>query len=842
MSSDSPEFKVLSVETTVTGTAFEGYDFVKKCATEYSLVAKDKDLPTLVNYLIFQLEEEEILTLKNTESTSYQTLKATLTPILERLHCNIVVVIGHTETCFSYIEKTGLPTLNALPTIVLVVACFSESRIGYYNTQPEMIEKNFFFFGFQNLMHLLQGEILACKSPHLATPFLDCRFEEVKEDLKVLQENLSEYNKPYANQVDLLKCCKGRYEHFKQVFYEYLSKRECVKFPTENLFEKLKTIRKEDGSLFRNVSMVGSSATISSGQLKTYIFSRSEGVPCTDEGNCSTGKTNYTTYKANLTKFDDRVKYGNEATKKLFAILDQTSRYTPEEHSQKDKEMMDVLKALPKAKALATLTHAALYRNEDAGISYHVPLFFFIFAENYKLSQQEILKNHDVPLDILLKNKYTLLLVILEHLSRRYSKPTLTEVEVYRLIKAIGRKNPKAIEVAFQTNSAITFLFNNKTCYLSLIELLFRYFPNAAPNAVWGYISKVNEHVEDKNWTLIQASKVLELFASFGKFYEATGLDTISFITAYETSMTSATTKSYKLQLEFVLLIYIYLQDTNKFPDTTLENKLSDLSLKLASTKDYMKPKMNRLIKVYKAANDFFMKGGIPMTSYRKTPELMNLLMDADLEPFEASTAAIDNVKTYFSSVQPNIQKRKDLNTATKTAAIQELVSLYKGVNSLKNEGENSLRRLQEMHRFYSQFLKNHPRENKKLPTVKILEATKKTDTLWLYEIVGIILFSLKAPKVKTVRRSKLATVANSATLQHELNNIKTRLNAHNSGTSKLHHMTVKSLRKKKNQVEQKLRNLAPPTNTAANNRGNNRENNEGNNQAGGRRTRKLRR
>lgn len=36
MSSDIPEFKVLSVETTVTGTPFEGYDFIKKCATKYS--------------------------------------------------------------------------------------------------------------------------------------------------------------------------------------------------------------------------------------------------------------------------------------------------------------------------------------------------------------------------------------------------------------------------------------------------------------------------------------------------------------------------------------------------------------------------------------------------------------------------------------------------------------------------------------------------------------------------------------------------------------------------------------------------------------------------------------
>ena len=186
--------------------------------------------------------------------------------------------------------------------------------------------------------------------------------------------------------------------------------------------------------------------------------------------------------------------------------------------------------------------------------------------------------------------------------------------------------------------------------------------------------------------------------------------------------------------------------------------------------------------------------------------------------------------------MQPNIQKRKDLNTATKTLAIQELVSLYKGVNSSKNEGDNSLRRLQEMHRLYSQFLKNHPRENKKLPSVKALEETTKPDILWLYEIVGAYLFSLKAPKVKTARRSKGMKVANSADLELELKNIQTRLNSHNKGGIRLHHMTAKSLRRKKNTIEQQLRNRTPVQVAL------NEKNNEDIIQNAGRRTRKLRR
>jgi hypothetical protein len=819
----TPEFKVLAIETTVTDTVLEGFDFVKKCSQEYSQIQKDAELPNIVNLLIFQLEEEEIIALKNPESPSYKTLKATLAPIMERLNCNIVVAIGHTESCFTYIEKNGIPMNNSLPTIVLVVACFSSSRIAHYNKDPLMIQKNIFFFGFQNLMHLLDGEILACKSPHRAAPFLDCRYEEVKEDLEVLKKNLTQFNKPYAEQVDLLKCCKGRYEHFKQVFYDYLSKRECVKFPTENLYEKLKIIRAADGSLFRNVSIVNGQTIMTEDQLKTYIFSRSEGIPCTDEGNCSTGKTKYSNFKENIAKFDDRVKFGNEATKKVFAILNETSRYTPEELIKKDKELLDIVKGIPKKTVSSMLLHPAVYKNEDTGQSKIVPLFFFIFAENYKLATQEILKNHEVPLAGSVKHSYTLVGFILEHLRRSYPKPTLTEAEAYRLIKAIGTKNATAIEVAFQTDLGILMLFENQKCYLSIIELLFRYFPSAVPKFRWLYISTMSSYVKHGTWTLAQASKVLELLCSYDKFSESKGPGKISFITAYEQNWD-------KLELEFVLLIFIYLQDTNKFPDTTLNRILELLNIQLGQTKDYKKPTIKRIIKVYQTAKNFFDTKGVPYSSYRKTPEEMQELLDEDLEPMETMTYAIENVKTYFSSVQPNIQKRKDLNAATKTAAIQQLVTLYKGVNSTKNEGENALRRLREMHGLYRQFLKNHPRENKKLPSVKALTEPERTENLWFYQIVQAYLTSLKPPtKPKTVRRVKVPKVVNIAVLQVELANIQSKLNSHNRGAFRLHHMTVKSLRKKKNTIEQQLRNLAPPPNPG--------------NQGGGyRTTRKLRR
>ena len=848
MSAPVPTFKVLPVETPVAGTAYENFEFVKKCATEYSQIAKGEELPNLVNSLIFQLEEEEIVALKNPANPSYQALQATLQPIMDALQCNIIVIVGHNTACFTYIDTKGIPIVNSLPTIVLLVACFSESKIASYNTMPDIVRNNIYFFGFRNYMHLLHGEILACKSNHLAAPFLDCRFEEVKQDLDVIRANATQYTKPYAEQVDLLKCCRGRYEHFKQVFYDYLANRECVKFTTANLMDKLKAIRAPDGSLVRNATMVNGTLRMNPDQLETYIFKRSEGTPCTAEGNCSTGKTRYANYKPNLTKFDDRVKFGNTLTKQLFEILNYTNRHTPEEHIQKDKEMADLLKGVPKSTALTSLTHSAIYRSEfiyTTRRSIQIPLFFYIFAENYKLSTQEILKNHAVPLDIVIENEYyTLVSVILEHMVRTETRRTITEKEVYRLLKAIGQKNANALVVGFRAQQTLPRLFGEK-CYPSLFELLFRYFPLAIPALHWTYIPRMSYLVERKQWTLAEASKVLELFVAFGKIHDGN----ISIIRSYEDEMRmdthriSGATKSFRVIPEFLIILYTYYYDESQAEDFSISSQIDWWTEKYAEVLQYLKPKFNRILKAYQEVKEFF--GDLPIDRYLKTPEDINVILDFELAPMEVPAGAIDEVVSYMKTVQPAIQKRSNLNTATKSAAVQQLVALYKGVDISKNEGENALNRLSKMHTMYTQFLKNHPRANKPLPNVKALapiaprNIADKTQ-FWLYEMIDAYRkFKKSMAKPRTTRRAR---VVNVNALRTELSNITMRLAGHNSGATKLHHMTVKSLRRKKNALQQQINALAPAAPVPLNPENNN-NNENGNNLGGGRRrTRKLRR
>lgn len=853
MSEQIPIFKLIAIETPVAGTEYD-MSFLKKCAQVHSKLSKTQNIDKvkdITNYLVYLVEEEEIVALKNSESASYQKLKDTIQPIMTELNCNIIIVLGHTNTCFDYLNSNQIVSPNTLPTLVLLVACFSERILVQLNTKQSSIDNNIFFFGFQNLMHLLHGEILACKSPHLALPFLDCRFEEVANDIAAIEANVSLYNKPYAEKLDLLKCCEARYEHFKKVFYDYLVNRECKKFTTESLLAKFRSLQNPDGSFMRLTTKINSTnqLTMTEEQRRKYIFSRSEGVDCTEE-TCSSGKTKYNLYKDNIAKFDDRVKYGNALTKKLFEILNGTDRYTPQELVEKDKEMLALLKGVPKTTALKSLNHEALYRNEHTGISQAIPLFFFIFAENYKLTTQEILKNIDVPLDILLKNNYSLVLVILEHLGRTYKNPSLTEAEAYRLIKSIGTKNPNAIKVAFTAQATNVFLFENKKCYLSIIELIFYQFPEAVPNAVWQLVPKLSQKVEKKEWTIAQACKVLELFLAFGKAIDTyTGTtQKISWIKEYEHEITIGWVRTYKPQLEFVILLYIYLHKDSDLPLYSIDNRIADWSLASTSAKQYLKAKMNRMLKVFQATKDFFTSRGASIESYRHTPEEMAELLAEDLIPMETTTAAIEDVKTYFSTVQPNIQKRKNLNTGTKTATIQQLVALYKGIDASKNEGENALRRLREMHGLYRQFLKNHPRANRALPTVKALTEHGDVDSLWVYQLVEAYLKRQKKSKTTTARRPKVAKITNLSALQAQLANISSQLNSHNRGEIKLHHMRLKSFRRQRNELTQRIRNLTPAApalaavpNNPENNNGNTTEN-ENNQDGGRRRTRKIRR
>lgn len=848
MSAEIPQIQIFPVETpiaSIAGTAAEKFNFTQKCV-ELSSKPKSEEIQYNIGALIFQVEEEEILELTRPESLASQTLRATVKPIADELQCNILVFVGHTHECYNYISTKGIAITNNLPTIVLVVACFSIQRIQEYNLKQEMIDRNIYFFGFNNFMHVLKGEILACKENHKAMPYLDCRFDEVKNNIQKITANASEYTKAYEAQLDLLKCCNGRYEHFKQVFYDYLVGRECVKFTTEKLLPKLRRIRNPDGSLHRDTFA-------SKTDLDNYVFFRSEGEACTAES-CSAGKTKYNTYKPNIAKFDDRVRFGNEATKKLIDILNNTSKYTPEEFLKKDKEIVDILKAMPKPQALKSLQYSLRYRSNS--YNFIVPLFFFLFAENYKISTQEVLKNHAVPLDIVLNNNWMLPAFILEHMNSTHVKPTLTESEAYRLLKAIGEKNRNALKTNYHINR---LLFQNNKCYLSIIELLFRDFTEEITPLPDIIIRWLDEHVKEGKWTLEQAAKVLEIIVSLKKLNMKIpgSMQEFSIINFYEGVISDGLSRSFNTHLTFLIILYVYIHDDTKFPIDSLDNKVTYWITPSQSAKTYLKAKYNRILKAYQITKDFFNKGGVEVQSYRKTPEQMKKLLDYDLAPIEARVQAIEEVKSFFSKVQPNIQKRKNLDTATKTAAIQELVAFYRGVNSERNEGENALRRLREMHSLYSEFLRNHPRENKTVPTVNAFNPQVKTDDLWLYEIISLYIVSLKTAKTAkraTTTRRKPIPVVNTTILQQELNNIKTRLNGHNSGATRLHHMTVKSLRKKKNVVEQKLRNLTPapatPANVVAaaeNNRENNRANNGANtepenNHAGGRRTRKVRR
>lgn len=819
MSAETPQLQILPIETKTAGTPFEGFDFLKKCV-DYSSKPKSEEVPPhLSGFLIYQLEEENIVALKNPNHPSYKKLSATFLPIQEELNCNIILLVGHVNECYAYIESTDIPVINFLPTIVVIIGCFSADRIAKYNTIQWAIDRKIYFFGFDGFMHLLEGEIFRCGDPHLALPFLDCRFEEVLDDVRKIEQNATQFNKPYAEQVDLLKCCRGRYEHFKKVFYDYFPRRYCVRYNTENLLSKLRIIRDAEMSLVRNTY------AMTKQEAAKYIFTAQDGEPCTEEGKCSAGKTKYNTYKDNIAKFDDRVKYGNNATKKLIAILNETSRYTPEVKAQKDKEMADLLKSLPKDTALNSLVFRLSYQNED-GFRFSIPLFFYLFAENYKLSYLEVLKNHDVPYDYVAKTttegsamKLTLLEIILDHVNFRYKKPTLTEQEAYRLINLLSSKMSR-----FVLPETRTLLMGDYT-RLPILKLLFLKFSPLIQPVNYIPFAKMFVRVSDKEINIADALKMAELSVSFGKVTQLdreksneNAPEVYSFI--YEI-ISYLITYRLPIPFELVVLIYTYLNDP-QYPNPPLDYAIQEWTTNLERARERNKTLYRKILNAFKLAKDFFATvGGVE--SIRNTEAQMKELLEYDLREFESKAASIEEIKSYFGTVQKDIQKRKNLDSETKIKAIQDLVATYKGINTLKNEGENAQRRLQLMRDYYDMFLSKHPRANIRNPTVSSLQEKSKPTITWLFQKTGAYLVALKKAKQKATRRLQRYRTFNVNTLQREIQNITKKLNNHNSGRNRMHGATVRSLRKKKELMEAYLREVTaaaslptPPPSTNA--------------------------
>jgi hypothetical protein len=208
------------------------------------------------SFMVWYYEDKTLKEMRAKSGAAYERLYQDIQWIATTLNCNIVVYLGHKEICENFVEKSYKPSLVdadpsnfQLPTVFLIIACYTEKMADTFNTDPFFVEKNIAFFGFQDFMHIHEGEIYGCKEVHKAPPSLTCTYDTVgKNVVSLLEIDKSGAKKTITNVKDkkvdqenpLVKCCEAKEAAMYDLFIKYLDQRKCVKFPKEALAAKFR--------------------------------------------------------------------------------------------------------------------------------------------------------------------------------------------------------------------------------------------------------------------------------------------------------------------------------------------------------------------------------------------------------------------------------------------------------------------------------------------------------------------------------------------------------------------------------------------------------------------------
>jgi hypothetical protein len=267
-----------------------------------------------VQMLVAWFEEEMIKNLD--ESLSSQNfsnmtnnLQAMLSEIARELNVNIKVFVGHIEICTDFLQDIqddfDLQDVSVRgPQLILLIGCHGADYAVEANHESIYEENQTIILGFDDLIHLYDGDIIGCKLPHLTFPNIRCEYDTVKKDYADLVEKYKKNGSFNQNNLHtatfnvenpLVNCCRSKLTRFKSVFLNSLRKRQCVKFTKESLLTKMKNLVNSDGTL--NFTKLG--------KPSNYIYYYEDGVPCENPLTC-TIKNPYSFAEKNAQVFNER--------------------------------------------------------------------------------------------------------------------------------------------------------------------------------------------------------------------------------------------------------------------------------------------------------------------------------------------------------------------------------------------------------------------------------------------------------------------------------------------------------------------------------------------------------
>lgn len=217
-------------------------------------------------------EDKTLREMKSPENASYKKLESNLKWIADSLQSNISVFLGHIDTCYYYIDDVykkaveEIKMYSSLPTIFLIIGCRGSELAFRLNTESnyEIFRRHkIIFVGFEDLLHIHEGEIYSTKLFDTARSKTLCDSDEMITLFKTFNEELKRegVNKNAMQQkeivytpeeildlyrthpdMDIFRCCRAKLGRLYSDFVKGLERRKTTKYPKEHLVQKLKKL------------------------------------------------------------------------------------------------------------------------------------------------------------------------------------------------------------------------------------------------------------------------------------------------------------------------------------------------------------------------------------------------------------------------------------------------------------------------------------------------------------------------------------------------------------------------------------------------------------------------
>lgn len=257
------------------------------------------------NYMMFSNYEEALGTfvyedmtlreMKSPENPSYKKLEANLKWIGDTLGCNVSVFVGHVNTCRDYIDSIykkaieELTMLSSLPTIYLIIACHGDTMAHVLNTDSKydiFRQHKITFFGFEDLLHIHEGEIYStklfdtarskaiCDSEEMVSLFdsfsADLEAEGIKAELPIEPQEVLELYRRNPS-LKIFNCCRTKLGRLYSDFVKGLERRKTTRYTKEILKKKFEPFIKKAEKLTRDSTTITSDIGIDCDKTNCHI-------------------------------------------------------------------------------------------------------------------------------------------------------------------------------------------------------------------------------------------------------------------------------------------------------------------------------------------------------------------------------------------------------------------------------------------------------------------------------------------------------------------------------------------------------------------------------------------